>query len=246
MGCGKESDQGVENPYMISEVSFATQHTSLWHVLAPNSERFVRRINLNIDRYGVDHPFLDSPNRRGFLNESAFQLVKLRQYEPAASIADAVSIAKKNLASLDRPQSGNLSDPSESEVESILAMEESLKGFVKWQSKEGSTIVFEPTFPGCGFLNASVGDLLIEDTLYEVKAGDRLFRSTDLRQLMTYCAMNFAAKKYLIRKAGFINPRRGTYFILDIETIAHEMAGKSSPELFSEIVYYLSNSGVSR
>ena len=232
---------------MISEVSFATQHTSLWHILAPNSERFVRRINLNIDRYGVDHPFLDPPNRRGYLNETAFQLVKLRQSEPDVSLFEAVSIARKRLALLDRPQQeGNLSDPSPSETESILAMEQSLGEFVRWQSKEASTVVFEPVFPGCGFLNASVGDLLIGDTLYEVKAGDRLFRSTDLRQLMTYCAMNFVAKKYDVRRAGCINPRRGTYFVLDLETIAHEMAGKSSPELFSEIVYYLSNSGVSR
>ena len=232
---------------MISEISFATQYTSLWHILAPNSERFVRRINLSVDRYDAEHSLLDSPDRRGFLNEIAFQLTRLKQNQPEAAIPDALVIAKERLALLDRPQSDGLADPSPHETESILALERSLSGFVREASRgDANVVVFEPAFPGCGLLNASIGDILIGDALYEVKAGDRLFRSTDLRQLVTYCAMNFAARKYCVRRAGCINPRRGTYFVLDLEIIAHELGGKSSPELFSEIVYHLSNSGVSR
>jgi hypothetical protein len=118
--------------------------------------------------------------------------------------------------------------------------------FVERQASGEKQIIFEPTFKGCGFLEASVGDLIVGDALFEVKAGDRLFRSTDLRQLITYCAMNFANKSYQIYRAGCVNPRRGTYFVLDLETLALQLSGKSATELFNDIIYYLSSSGISR
>lgn len=107
-------------------------------------------------------------------------------------------------------------------------------------------VIFSPTFPGCGYLDASAGDLIIGTTLFEVKAGDRLFRSTDLRQLVTYCAINFAGGPYEIKSAGCVNPRRGTYFTLELDVLSQEMSGKPAVEFFSDIIYYLSSSGTSR
>ena len=118
--------------------------------------------------------------------------------------------------------------------------------FVGQRSKGEFEVIFEPEFSGCGFVDFSVGDILIGEELYEVKAGERQFRSTDVRQLLTYCALNFAAKRYSIKKAGCVNPRRGTYFSFDVNALAFEMSGKSSTELLAEIVYYMSNSGISR
>lgn len=231
---------------MTSEIAFATQHTSLWHALAPTSERFVRQINLNLDRYARQLSFSDEPARRGFLNEVAFQFTKLKYTVADANIIDASAAARSRLATIERQVRGAVDDPSDNEMDSVRAIQQSLANFVRHRSSPASKVTFEPNFAGCGFLNPCVGDILIRDELYEVKAGDRRFRSTDLRQLLTYCALNYAAGSYSIAKAGCVNPRRGTYFVLELDAIAHEMAGKSSTELFSEIIYQVSSGGVSR
>jgi hypothetical protein len=137
-------------------------------------------------------------------------------------------------------------DPSGIEIYAVRAIEESLLKFVQQRSSQVLEVIFEPSFSGCGFLNSCVGDVLIGDELYEVKAGDRRFRSTDLRQLITYCALNYAAGTCAIAKAGCVNPRRGTYFVFDLAAIAYAMSGKSAGELFSDIIYHVSSGGISR
>lgn len=231
---------------MISEVAFATQYASLWHILAPNSERFVRRLNLNLKRYRPESSHADETGRRGFLNEIAFQLAYLKTTKPNPTIEEASAIARSNLSRLDHSQQANLTGPSTSEIEIVAAIEQSLLSFAQKQAASSAEIIFKPTFPGCGFLDASVGDLIVGDALFEVKAGDRLFRSTDLRQLVTYCAVNFASKKYPIKQAGCVNPRRGTYFLLDLDTLSYQMSGKPAADLFGDMIYYLSSSGISR
>jgi hypothetical protein len=231
---------------MTSEVAFATQHTSLWHVLTPTSERFVRQINLNLDRYARELSVGDDPSRRGFLNEVAFQFARLKYHTDNATIFDACTSARGRLATLEREVRGAVDDPSENEIGTIKAIQESLLNFIRHRSSPALKVMFEPKFPGCGFLNPCIGDILIGHELYEVKAGDRRFRSTDLRQLITYSALNYAAGICTITKAGCVNPRRGTYFALELDTIAYEMAGKSSSELFSDIIYHVSSGGVSR
>ncbi len=58
------------------------------------------------------------------------------------------------------------------------------------------TIRVSPRFEGCGWLDECEADFLTSNVLVEVKAGDRAFRSIDLRQVLIYCALNFASKKY--------------------------------------------------
>jgi hypothetical protein len=231
---------------MTSEVAFATQHTSLWHILAPTSERFVRQINLNLDRYAREISVSDDPSRRGFLNEVAFQFTRLKSNDTDATIREASAAARSRLATLEREVHGAVDDPSGVEISTVGAIQESLLNFVRQRSSQALKVTFEPNFAGCGFLNPCVGDVLIGHELYEVKAGDRRFRSTDLRQLITYCALNYAAGTCTITKAGCVNPRRGTYFVLELDAIAYAMAGKSSGELFSDIIYQVSSGGISR
>jgi hypothetical protein len=162
------------------------------------------------------------------------------------TMSDATAAARSRLAALEREVHGAVDDPSDIEIDAVNAIQDSLLNFVRQRSAQTLKVTFEPNFAGCGFLNPCVGDVLIGDALYEVKAGDRRFRSTDIRQLLTYCALNYAAGTCTIKKAGCVNPRRGTYFILELDAIAYAMAGKSSSELFSDIIYYVSSGGVSR
>lgn len=50
--------------------------------------------------------------------------------------------------------------------------------------------ILRPKFAGCGEIMAAEGDLIVGQTLYEIKAGNRPFRILDLRQVLTYCALN--------------------------------------------------------
>jgi hypothetical protein len=100
-------------------------------------------------------------------------------------------------------------------------------------------VVPEPVFPGCGFIDTCRGDVLVCKTLFEVKAGDRLFRSIDVRQLVTYAALNLVSRQHKIHKVGLFNPRVGI-------RAAVEVSGKDAITLLSEIVVAISSGETSR
>lgn len=102
-----------------------------------------------------------------------------------------------------------------------------------------------PPFKGCGILDSCNGDLLVGEELIEIKAGDRSFRARDVRQLLTYCALNHSSHEYALTKVGCANPRRGTKFSIDIETLCIEVSSKPAPELLAEVVYFCSSGDMS-
>jgi hypothetical protein len=97
-----------------------------------------------------------------------------------------------------------------------------------------------PFFPGCGWVDDAEGDVLGDRTLFEVKSGERQFRGTDVRQVLCYCALGFSAKLYDIDAICLINPRSGTYFQDDLETLCRRTAGLGAAEVLEEIVNYIS------
>ena len=106
--------------------------------------------------------------------------------------------------------------------------------------------VLFPPFPGCGFIVESYGDVIAGHTIYEVKAGERSFRSADFRQLLAYSALNYAAEKYHITHLAILNPRIGTYFRAEVEDVARAVSGLTSAELFEEIIQFVSSGAVSK
>lgn len=64
------------------------------------------------------------------------------------------------------------------------------------------SIDIRPMFPGCGFVDASTGDVHSYGTLYEGKSGERAFRSIDVRQLLTYVALSKASGSWDIDRIG--------------------------------------------
>jgi hypothetical protein len=108
-----------------------------------------------------------------------------------------------------------------------------------------SALVVNPLIRGCGFLNSCYADVVAKDTLYEVKAGQRLFRITDLRQALTYCALNSASGQFPLTQICLLNPRLGVYVRGSIEIISREACGMSSNDLFGAIIQFLSSQGTS-
>jgi hypothetical protein len=73
-----------------------------------------------------------------------------------------------------------------------------------------------------------------------VKAGERGFRGSDIRQMLCYCALNFASKKYEIEDLCLVNPRSGRYITATVEYLCMRVASRSAAEVLADIVEYVS------
>ncbi|MCW3054362.1 MAG: hypothetical protein JWN14_3532 [Chthonomonadales bacterium] len=100
-------------------------------------------------------------------------------------------------------------------------------------------IAIQPLFKGCGILDTCFGDILTPGHLYELKMVDRNLRSTDIRQVLTYCTLNHFSGQYDISNAVILNPRRGSEYTFNIEELVSRTSGKTAPELFQEIMEFL-------
>ena len=112
--------------------------------------------------------------------------------------------------------------------------------------KEHSPQQIRPIFKGCGFVDASEADVLAKSTLFEVKTVERSFRSVDLRQVITYAALNHSSKEVEITNLGLANPRRGVFFELPLNEISMEISGRTADERVSTIVQTISSGEISR
>lgn len=108
-----------------------------------------------------------------------------------------------------------------------------------FSAKEFSTLAVQPRFKGSGILNSCYGDLLCDDCLYEVKMVDRNLRGVDLRQVLTYCALNSQSQQAVINSVAILNPRRGIIFQFNLDELAHYACRKTAAELFHEIIGFL-------
>ena len=231
---------------MIDASSFAVHHSAFWADYTPTSEYFVRRLNLEYaERWSTP---LDKPKeqiRAALVAELAFSrfCAKLEGTPDTEAMESALKDAVKRLRPL-------MDDPvtlgaqlSKSEVKQISGLEANLRSFI---SSRGGKSSARPLFHGCGYLDASEGDILSGSCLFEVKAVDRPFRSADVRQLVTYCALNHASGQFRLENMGVLNPRRGLYFEMPIDEVSREISGRSGQELLDSIVHAVSSGDISR
>ena len=103
-----------------------------------------------------------------------------------------------------------------------------------------------PRFRGCGLVSAREGDVLEGDCLYEVKAGDRAFRITDLRQLLFYAALAYSSGSLGFQKLGLFNPRTGAAWVRTLDQVCQSIAGVMAIDTLSTLVSQFSEVSVSR
>jgi hypothetical protein len=231
---------------LIDASSFASRHNAFWAEHTPTFEHFVRRLNLEYcERWAAPLPKPDEQIRSAFVAELAFSYFCLRVLGVPESeiISPATSATKKRLLPLlDDPKAleGELSKVEQAQV---FALANSLWSFFLPRKTD---IITRPLFRGCGFVDTSEGDILDSTCLFEIKAVDRPFRSVDVRQLITYCALNHLSGQFELEDVGVFNPRMGIYFKFPIEEMSREVSGRSSQELFDSIVSALSSGDISR
>ncbi|TBW34518.1 hypothetical protein EYW49_18195 [Siculibacillus lacustris] len=231
---------------MIDASSFSSRHNAFWSNYTPTSEHYVRRINLEYaERWSppLDKPMV--PIRAALVAELAFARV-------CAKLSDIQADKIENIALADarRRMRPLLQDPltldhsiTPEEDSQTSHMERILHSFFISKKKR---IITRPVFAGCGYIDTSEGDIVIGGCLYEIKTVDRPFRSMDVRQLITYCALNNQSKQFDITNIGIINPRRGLYFEASVDAVSYEISGVSIQNLYDFIVHAISSGDISR
>lgn len=107
-------------------------------------------------------------------------------------------------------------------------------------------LLLRPRFAGCGFVDSSEGDVIFGGTLFEVKTVERLFRSSDIRQTITYAALNLASSQFAVNNVGLFNPRRGLFCDINLEQVCSEISGRPGPQLLALVIQAISSGEISR
>ena len=238
---------------MISERTFAEGYTSFWHQCLPMGEAVVQAINHRLlKHFAAVRGDADREIRDDLVGDIGLRWFsarvargRLAAREPARKELDRLAAeASAFVHRLRGSPVPELPPPSPTELREAAALADRLVEFVRHQGGS-ETLVPRPAFAGCGVLAACAGDLLIGRTLYEVKDVGRGFRQPDLRQLVVYCALNSAAPRYKIQRLGLVNPKRGTYFLSDLEWLVRNLSGQGSADLFAEILDFVATERIS-
>jgi hypothetical protein len=231
---------------MIDASSFANLHNSFWTAHAPSLERFVRRLNLELTQRWS--PPINKPPekiRAALVSETAFSRFCNLVSSPNLEKIDEISLveAKKKLIPLMGEDQDLIAPLSLSEKDQIKEIEKNLITFFR---QRGEQVIIRPLINGCGYVDASEADVISGVSLFEIKAVDRPFKGTDIKQLMTYCALNHASKQFYIEDIAIFNPRQGIWFQLNLDNIAREISGQSAQELCERVALTLCSGDLSR
>lgn len=213
-------------------------------------EDFVRRWNIDgVVRDWPPIPSISIPERRGILNEAGFRMFRYLHAYPPSSYSSAVQLAidsaieTASIYVLGKDKKESFFPVSDSERREVLVLGARTAHYF---SQFGTGAVISPSYKGSGIINSCSGDVEVgEDCLFEIKSGDRAFRSIDYRQLLVYSALRFAEVGKGYGNLGVLNPRTGMSIMVDSETIAREVSGQSSTVLYQSLVESFSAHSIS-
>ena len=205
----------------------------------------MRAQNLMLSRFCEPLASGEDPRNRSFISELSFRIFSDYVQKGEMPPSTAPEFISENLIQeviryiqrFSPVHSDERGGVSSSEVQEAVALAVRLHAYF---SGTFDRMTRQPRFAGCGTMSACEGDLLVSDILYEVKAGDRNFRTTDLRQLLIYCALNHAKPVYSIERIALINPRVGVYWSARLDSVARRISGTTVSQLLDNIIEFLS------
>jgi len=227
---------------MISERKFSSSYSSFWNQLLPTSDSFIRRLNLVCDRFAkpIDSSLPVDRDKRAVINELAFRIFREKVISSKIGSDKILSLEKEVRLYIEKlaPSIKKLSSLSKAHIKEAENIADSLSTY--FYKCDFSKIIFWPYFKGCGQLDACNADIIYKNKLIEVKAGDRHFRISDLRQIITYLSLNFYSQQYHLANISLVNPRTGKEFECTTDTLIESCSGRKSVDVFSDIIDYLS------
>lgn len=235
---------------MISEHNFASSYGSVWQQITPRSDGYWKFENMLVTREAPPIPASAPTNMRGVVNEAAFRAFCIlraggREFDGTtilnaidAQAPDAVEYVSR-LAPRSRSDLQSFDDSCRQEAVSLtIRLLRYFRGYRR--------TTLQPRFRGCGLISACEGDVLANDCLYEIKAGERAFRITDLRQLLVYSALAYASDSLEFTSIGLFNPRTGAAWTRTLDQVCQSIAGLQAIDILSALASQFSAISVSR
>ncbi|WP_155833706.1 hypothetical protein [Halomonas sp. BC04] len=244
---------------MISEKNIASEFKGFWSeslpLLTPSFVRVFNEVSLiDLTEYHQTKirrvPIGPQVEKHDLVAEFAFQLA-MRAHEKSLWI-DELKLDKSNVEAayigatsfLKKYEAGNgVIVLNENEVEESFTLAEQYDYFI--ETRKADDIEFSPQVAGAGFLGLCKADLSIDETLYEVKTVSRNIAGKDIKQLLIYLALQHSTGRQRWKYAGFYNPRKAQCYRFSIDHLIYRTSGgKSTSELFSDVIDFLGSRGV--
>lgn len=225
---------------MISERAFAAHFSTFWRATLPNLEAVLRTLNLAAEREFTPLRSNTQAGRRDIISETGFRLFGLqlegREQHPSI-VNEAFDGATTFLG-------GDFTELASAEITEAKDLARRLLIYARqFGSKD---VTFLPFFPGHGMISPCYGDVAAGSCLIEIKYVDRSFRSTDLRQLLCYCALRHFSANDDFSDVSLFNPFRGVSITVGVGELISGASGRSEEEFYQEFSYVLSSGEISR
>lgn len=235
---------------MISERKFAKSYSSVWQDIMPLSDGYWAVENLLTKREAAPVKSLAPAQYRGLVNELGFRTFRNICRDKTKITRDSIISAATDEYAPTAIYISRLADdgvPPMSADRSTIVREAAqialrLFGFFP----DNRSITFSPRFDGCGIIDSCEGDLIYGNCLFEIKAGDRNFRISDLRQLFVYCCLSYSKGSLEYTRIGLFNPRSGKAWTRDIDAVCLSVSGLRANDLLPRIIDFISTNSTSR
>lgn len=223
--------------------------TSFWNDVVPFCDVLVADVN---KYFAVDFDTViessTERNRTALVNEVGFELYRTaldRKTDVASVVRDrlrlkqAIDSVRDTLSRFakEMPPPCNTN-----ELHEAVEIGRRLEDFFTRRQKRAKPKLRVP-MPGCGWLEACELDAWLNGTLFEIKAGDRGFLGTDIRQVLVYCALSSESRTLEIENVCLVNPRRGMYYGITVEELCIRIAGARRFEVTNAIINLVAESG---
>lgn len=117
--------------------------------------------------------------------------------------------------------------------------------FFEHLKMNSSKIIFRPKLKGSGFLGSCTADLLVDDTLYEIKTVTRNISGKDIRQILIYLFLQSMSSIDTWKYGGFFNPRKAEHYRFYVDNLIQKISGgRSKVEVFDLFRNFLGERGV--
>jgi hypothetical protein len=237
---------------MITAERFATTSGSYWAEIFPRLEHYLRISNLGPRVFDYPLELSSSPNRHAFVTECAFVIWKAKLLRVGdIELEEAQESARSRLRAVRRQVllDGDLNSVERSEA---LALAGRLYEY-STRVKRFSDVQIDARLAGCGPIMYGTPDIIATDSSYgtpvsvigEIKSVNRKFRSTDIRQVVTYLVLYFSMNQSILDVLLVINPLLGRSLEVEVDAFFQFASGRPSQEVIPELMHDWSVSGIS-
>jgi hypothetical protein len=229
---------------MMTATQLSRNYPSIWKKTFPFLSRLVRKCNLQKETFDDGVQSKSDPKRRALINETGFYLYKEMDKKQSVTLDEfsecelevICSNALNYIKNLDF-NSETLSPLAKPELNEAKEIALNLYDYF-FNFEKGKTVHLSPKFNGCGFVSDCYGDVLVGDTLYEIKSGERNFRISDFKQVLVYLTLNYSLHERTISYVGLLNPRLGNYVVVSVHEAIGLASGQSTADCFNEMINF--------